>query len=227
LNQIRIYVTGCAGSGNTLLRRCFYAFKDTDVLLSGPKWKEDELCLDSFIERESKFPIMVGKRTWRTIFSTDVMSKKQLDIQVGKIKKHNIRIINTIRDGRDVVLSTITKDKLPISAKRWIHSMRHRYIYPKLIAYEVRYEDLVTDPDSIQAQISERFGLVPTHKFSEYPDFIPHLEHRSRQFRDPRYRKRPISPDRIGKDLDAYKGIVRNPTILRHFERELEKAGYI
>jgi len=244
MKQTRILITGCAGSGNTLLRRLFHSFADVDVLMGDRKvrpkdgkviYKGDEVTLEDLINRPSDAPFVVGKRVKQTIFSTDMITEEDLKKQADLIRKHGIKIINTIRDGRDVILSTVTSKKLPINPRRWIHCMRHRKIFD-VITLEVRYEDLVTDPDKIQDVIAYMFGMEPLHKFSDYPEFLPDREYDTRQFRAKptkggdkreRYRPKKISAGRIGKDLTAYRGLMKDKTQKRHFEEELRKAGYI
>ena len=244
VKQTRILITGCAGCGNTLLRRLFHAFADVDVLLGDKKvrkdgsvsYKGDEVTLEDLINRSSDAPFVVGKRVKHTIFSTDIINEDGLKRQAEIIRRNNVKIINTIRDGRDVILSTVTSKRLPIGPRRWIHCMRHRDAFRKLITLEVRYEDLVTNPNVVQDAIAERFWLTPIHSFSDYPDFLPDKEYDTRQFRaNPtkagdkreRYRPKRINADRVGKDLNAYKKIIKKETLRRHFEEELGKAGYI
>jgi len=246
MKQKRIFIVGCAGSGNTLLRRCFWAFDDVDVLYGGKKQKEDELSLRDFLAVKSGKRFVIGKRVKQTIFSSDKVERSMLDWQADKIRSEKIIIINTIRDGRDVILSTVTRDKIAITPRRWIHCMRHRRMWPKCIDYEVPYETLVRYPDDVQRELMRRYGLKPRRvtmqgmdtyaNFSDYPAFLPPKEYDTRQFRanarNPadsreRYRPRPITADKIGKDREAYKRLITDGDLLRDFEKELKRAGYL
>ena len=51
----RIFITGCAKTGTTLLRRCFWAFSGVDVLI-------DEISLPAFCLKKTDAPVLVGKR---------------------------------------------------------------------------------------------------------------------------------------------------------------------
>lgn len=58
--QERIYITGCARSGTTLLQRLFYAFEGVEII-------DGEIDIDSFINRTSD-KVLVGKRTINSVF---------------------------------------------------------------------------------------------------------------------------------------------------------------
>ena len=41
-----------------------------------------------------------------------------------------------------------------------------------MIAYTVRYEDLLQRPDEVQEALAAALGLVIVHRWSDYPKFI-------------------------------------------------------
>ena len=88
----------------------------------------------------------------------------------------------------------------------------------------MRYEDLVTDPDKVQKQIKEKFGLKKKFNFSDYPDFISDdvydLSH-------PKiYGGRRISPKSVGKDPLAYKELCDEKTLIE-FDKLLRQLNYL
>jgi len=106
--------------------------------------------------------------------------------------------------------------------------MRHRRMYPDLIAYEAKYEDVVRSPMLIQSDMAAKLGLTIQCNWDTYPDFVPAREFKMRgSSLDSRYEARRLNDARIGKDLKAYLTIIKNPTLVRHFEKELELAGYL
>ena len=221
MNQTRIYIVGSGSSGNTLMRRLFYAFKDVEILRGE---KTDEIKLKALINAKSDKPFIVAKRVANTIFSRNAnMPKKDILAQVQKIQDNDIKVINMIRDGRDVVVKTT----VDVTLRQWVMLMRQRRKYPEVIDLEVRYEDLVRDPDSIQALLVERYGLVPEHKFSEYPKFVPEHEWNTHQSRFWQKRPRPIKTNRIGKARRAYKKASEHPRVIKAFEEELKLAVYV
>lgn len=220
---MRIYITGCNKSGTTLLRRLFYSFKDMEII-------DKEIPLMSFCKIPYKTHI-VGKRTVLIIFSSDpafftqfIPLEKAHASQAKLIKEWDIKILNIIRDGRDVVVSN--KDPL-----RWIYSMDQRYQYPKLITLEVRYENLIKNPDFVQEEIAKVFELTSIYKFSDYPDFLPVniIQNEDTPIETKKYNLRPIDTKSIGTGKDSYKKYFKeynDPQILRIFEETLEREGY-
>ena len=224
----RILIVGCAGSGTTLMRRLFYGFRGVELVTVGSSKNIEETSLEAFIKYKSDSPVLVGKRVKATIFSTDTLGKQALEKQAGIIRKRKILVVNMIRDGRDVILSTVTSKKIPVTPRRWIHSMRHRRMYPDLIAYEAKYEDVIRSPMRIQSEMAAKLGLTILCNWDTYPDFVPAKEFKMRgSGRDKRYGARRLSNARIGKDPKAYLTIIKKPLLVRHFEKELELAGYL
>lgn len=230
---MKIFITGCAKSGTTLLLRLFHAFKDVEII-----WKPGELGLEYFCELSQSKPVLAAKRNGHNIFSVwwdHIHGKIErahperhppirefLRPHLKLIKDHDIKILNIIRDGRDVIVS----DDRWVEPRRWISCMEQRRWYPKMLTCEVRYEDLVCFPGREQERIADTFELDSAHKFSAYPDFVPPVAF-ERLEGQKIYRPRKIGPDSIGKGRDIWKTIIKDPEILKKFELELRRAGYV
>ena len=222
----KIFITGCAKSGTTLLLRMCYAFKDTEVLYR-EGFDGHELPFDQFVNYQSDKPFVIGKRHPPALLSN--VLTKALDNQYDVIKKNNIVVINVVRDGRDVVLS----DGKYVKPCRWIESIKQREFYKDVIALEVRYEDLIREPQKVQAEMENTLGLVSEHNFSDYPDYVEDwvfdwnvsVLARAGKGNEKGYGKRKVSDKAIGKDLDAYKSIC-TPEELPVFEKHLKNLGY-
>jgi glycosyltransferase involved in cell wall biosynthesis len=202
----KIFITGCAKSGTTLLRRLFYAFKDVEII-------PNEQLVTRFCQRDSFEKFMVGKRHRFSLFSEHLAPSLAMG-QVQLIKKHNVKIVNVIRDGRDVIFS----DHMNVEPRRWVAAMRQRSEYSDLIDMEVRYEDIVTNPDNVQEQVAQKLGLEIKHLWSEYPDFVPEYE-----FADGIYAKRPLDTSSVGRGVD-YRILIED--VASGFDSELKTAGY-
>lgn len=214
----KIFITGCAKSGTTLLNRMFQAFSNVYVI-------PDEVPLYDFAmllpEQVGEFDFVVGKRSWETVFSCSRLSSKQIDNQKELIKNNNIRVINIVRDGRDVVVSYMNDWGIN-GCFEWMECVQSR---DKTIECSIKYEDLILNPDEIQANIIGIFGLSPRAKFSDYPVFIKE----NYDLDDPRikdnYKPRPLDKSKIGKDPELYKTLM--PNDINQFNKLLESNGYI
>ena len=225
----KIFITGCAKSGTTLLLRMCFAFKDTEVLYRRGA-EGHELDFQEFIDYEPTQKFTIGKRHPPALLST--IHNRDLDYQAGNVIKHDIRIINVVRDGRDVILS----DGNYVKPERWIDCIEQRdpVMFGNLIDLEVSYENLVRKPDEIQKQIEEKFGIESQSKFSDYPDYVEDwvfdwnvsVLARAGKGNEKGYGKRKVSDKAIGKDPEAYKTIC-TPEELPVFEKHLKKLGYV
>jgi hypothetical protein len=187
----KIYITGCARSGTTLLLRLFYSFNNVDII-------DKEINLQNFCSINSD-KVLVGKRSINTIFS-NILNKEDLDNQIKIIKDNNIKIINITRKGLDVIESGKT------SPERWIESIRQKIIYKDLIKFNIDFNDLVSQSNIIQEYISFIFDLTIKYKFSEYPEFLPN----NLVWNKEAYRPRPITTENINKVYDWESRIDKN-----------------
>ena len=163
----KIFITGCAKSGTTLLLRMCYAFKDTEILYR-KGFDGHELPFDDFINHKSLNQFVIGKRHPPALLSNVLVP--EFEAQQKSVIDNDVAIINVVRDGRDVVLS----DGNYVKPRRWIETVKQRSpeVFGNLINLEVRYEDLVRNPAKIQKQMEEAFGLESVHSFSDYPEYV-------------------------------------------------------
>ena len=225
----KIFITGCAKSGTTLLLRMCYAFRDTEVLYR-EGFDGHELPFDDFVNHKGKEKFVIGKRHPPALLSN--VLTEELDRQSKEVIKNKIGIVNVVRDGRDVILS----DGNYVKPKRWIESIKQRKnnIFGNLIMVEVKYEDLVRNPQLVQTQLEEAFGLESEHKFSDYPEYVEDwvfdwnvsVLARAGKGNDSDYGKRKLSDKGVGKDPEAYKNICSEYE-LKDFEDCLRELRYI
>ena len=224
----KIFITGCAKSGTTLLLRMCYAFKDTEVLYR-KGFDGHELPFNDFINYQSDSKFVIGKRHPPALLSN--VLTEELDRQGKEVVKNNIAIINVVRDGRDVILS----DGNYVKPKRWIESIQQRKndVFGNLIMVEVKYEDLIRNPQLVQTQMEEAFGMESHSKFSDYPDYVEDwvfewnvsVLARAGKGNETDYGKRKVDASGIGKDLEAYKELCSDLELPK-FEKHLKELGY-
>ena len=226
----KIFITGCAKSGTTLLLRMCYAFKDTEVLYR-EGFDGHELPFNDFINHESKSRFVIGKRHPPALLSNVLVP--EFEAQQKSVIDNDVAIINVVRDGRDVVLS----DGNYVKPRRWIETVKQRNpeVFGNLINLEVRYEELVRDPAKIQKQMEEIFGLESVHSFSDYPEYVEDwvfewnvsvLARAGDRDAKNNYGKRKLSDKGVGKDPEAYKELCSDRE-LPEFENCLKELGYL
>lgn len=225
----KIFITGCAKSGTTLLLRMCYAFKNTEVLYRQGS-NGHELAFNDFVNHKSTESFVFGKRHPPAILSNVLLP--EFEEQMSSILSNDIGIVNVIRDGRDVVLS----DGNYVKPKRWIETIKQRSsnMYGRVIDLEVRYEDLIRNPTKVQKQMEEVFGLQSKHSFTDYPDYVDDwvfewnvsILGRQGKSNETNYGKRKLSEKSIGKDLEAYKDLCL-PNELVDFDNCLKDLGYV
>tara|TARA_Y100001970_G_C14211661_1_gene847291 strand:+ start:1252 stop:1941 length:690 start_codon:yes stop_codon:yes gene_type:complete len=226
-NINRIFITGCAKSGTTLLLRLFYSFKNVEVIYR-PGFDGHEISVFDLLSIDSNKEAIISKRHPPSILS-DIHST-EIEKQYDLIKKNQITIINVVRDGRDVILS----DGNWVKPERWISCIEQRKIFKDIINFEVKFEDLVTDPDSIQDSLEKAFDLKKEFLFSDYPNFVEDwvfdwnvsVQARKGDKKEKHnYGKRKISNSNVGKNKDAYKKLCTQNQIMI-FEKCLKDLGY-
>ena len=167
----KIFITGCAKTGTTLVRRLFNAF---DLVV----YNKNEMYLQQFLDRE----VDVAKRRWNTLFSHKITDEQE---QYEKMK--DVNIVNVVRNKADVLKSTNGY----VPEARYDECQRHVEKYGDVIDYTIDYEDLIKDPDKIQKEVAEKFNLTIKHKWTEYPDFID-IEDEQPAFKTDKYQLRRI-----------------------------------
>lgn len=151
----KIFLTGCAKSGTTLVRRLFNAFKDLNI------YNYNEIKVEDFIVSDYN----VGKRA-NGPFSAGVMSDDTIQHYFNLLQ--NSHIINIIRNKEDVLKS----DNGWVDAIRYDACIKQAEDYSDKIAYTIMYEELLKSPNNIQEEIAEKFNLDMAYKWSEYPSFM-------------------------------------------------------
>ena len=167
---MKIYITGCAKTGTTLVRRLFNAF-DLNV------YNHYEISLTNFLNSDYE----VGKRVIDTVFS-NTLPQTKIDEQLDLIRTNNIKIINVTRNKHDVLKSSNGW----VPETRYDSTIEQSTKYSDFIDYTIQYERLLLEPDEIQKEIQDKFNLTKLYLWSEYPNFI-------NQEQEPHYTKQDLS----------------------------------
>lgn len=212
--MVKIFITGCSKSGTTLLKNMFNSFERTWVV-------KDEVSLDDFCalkkENVGDFDFCVGKRSWATLFSTNRLTKFDIERQMFLLEKHDIRIVNIIRDGRNVVKSQLNSWGV-YNPFEWMSCVDQAKLMSSRIDVNVRYENLLLTPDLVQDSIANELGLVKAHPFSDYPYFMNHDGHTATE-----YTPRPLDKSKIDPDTTTY---LQRPNDVEYFNQLLKELNY-
>ena len=204
---MKIYITGIAKSGTTLLARLFYTF--------GLPIHVEEIRLIDLCKSEET--TLVGKRTEYTLFS-NILNRADLSKQIDCIKYYDIKIINIYRNGVDV-LESFERDWGYWNPLIWCEGIRQMLVYPELLTCNIQYERLIEEPDVIQKEIADKLGLNILCKFSDYPDYLPEGIFPTEV---ERYKPRSISNASIGKKFN-----INKPGIdIDYFNEQMKFLGY-
>ena len=152
----KIFITGCAKTGTTLVRRLFNAF-DLKV------YNKEEISLDDFTKSDYE----VGKRTFNTVFS-NVLSPQQITQQLNTIKNNNVKIVNITRNKQDTLKSTNSW----VKESRYDACIKQALDHQDYISYTIDYSDLISTPDEIQNSLAEILDLKIIHKWSDFPNWF-------------------------------------------------------
>lgn len=222
----KIFITGCAKSGTTLLLRMCYAFKDTNTSYKRG-FNGHEMTLPELLNLKVEEKFLIGKRLPPFLLSN--VDHPEFEDQAEWLKKHDIGIINVVRDGRDVVLS----DGKYVKPVRWMESIKQREKYSELVDMEVKYEDLIRYPNVVQENMTNIFGLESHSRFSDYPDYVPDWVYdwnvsvtgrAGKQESD--YGKRRLSESSINRNIEEYKNICTIQE-LKEFDSLLKGLDYL
>lgn len=217
----KIYITGCAKSGTTMLARMFHAFDSAWVI-------RDETPLENFVrlqkEQVGDYEFVVAKRSHQSILSNGRLTEADIARQEFLITRHNILIVNVIRDGRDVLVSW-WKDYGLWAAFEWMSCLDALAKYRgsedhRIKILNIRYEDILNLPNEVQRRVELFAGMSSEYYWSDYPRFVPDDTMFSTQ-----YPLRPIDKSRMLKDPEFYKS--RRPQDIEHFESLLRKYEYL
>ncbi len=208
---MKIYITGCAKSGTTLLARLMHAF-------DGIQHLNEEVTLTDFVGMPCKTNCLLGKRSEFTVFS-QILKKDEKERQLELITKHDIKIINVVRDGRDVVKS-FYDDWGYWNPLIWIDAIDQMKEYPQYISSTIWYEDIVNKPNMVQYALMKHFNLDKVHRFTDYPKFTPGYSYASKK---KNYKQRKINTGSTNKDKNFYK---KRPNDIEYFDKQLKHLGY-
>jgi len=212
----KIFITGCAKSGTTMLLDMFHAFESTYVI-------SDEVTLSDFCsltpERVGSFDFVVGKRSVGTLFSSSTLTERDIAQHGYLIAKHDIRIVNIVRDGRNVVRSYVNSWGY-YNPFEWMECILQTQYRPDLIELQVKYEDLLSDPNGVQSQLEAAFAFNRIADFADYPKFVAND---NRKVSAHSYNLRPIDATKIQPDKTSY---LRRPNDVEYFNQLLTGLNY-
>lgn len=160
---MKIFITGQARSGTTLLRNLFTAFEDMDV-------QKDEASIDTLVQAESNGHIVV-KRCMGSILSHCMVKPKEVERQWRLILEHDVKLIHIQRDRYDLAKSW--QDAWGMGEQGFFEWGLIENTIDWYKPYYLRYEDLVSEPNYEQEVLASWLGLTIKHKWSDYPKFVP------------------------------------------------------
>ena len=174
---MKIFITGCAKTGTTLLRRLFNYY-DIDV------FNYKELSIDNFIESNYS----VSKRNFKTIFSNS-LPQKEIERQLKLIKDNDIKIINITRKKEDILKKRV---EVNVIEKRYDSCMEQKDVYKNYITYNLTYEELIKNPNKLQKEISKLLNIKINSKFSDYPIGMEELKEKKGKYDNDNYKLRKL-----------------------------------
>lgn len=144
---MKLLVTGCARSGNTLMKElCHVGFG-----LPKTRGEQDP--------RTHKGTLFKLPRAWRVL--GDILNA------------YKINVIFMLRDPKSVLISRHLGGKMVVTPDRWVRALKtyeENERHPRLML--VKFEALVKRPDQVQKDIAEKFVLDIKVPFSEcWKDF--------------------------------------------------------
>jgi hypothetical protein len=192
----------------------FYAFENTKVV-------DIEIPFDKMLKKRTSGKILVVK-TGQSCLLTGSIPRGQEEYQLKALQNPRIKVINIIRDGRDVLES----ENRRVRPSRWVKAINESERFAEIVDLTVHYEALVRSPNRVQKKLAEVLDLVAIARFSSYPRFVPKevfdLWHPTEK---KEYQAHPLHRRRIGKDKNWRKRL--GPKELVRVETALKKAGYM
>jgi hypothetical protein len=166
-----IFIAGCARSGTSVVRGLMECFKG--VYAHGGYTSEEE-------EHATAFEQVAGWwrfTRWRRHL---VLKRKNTSHLTLPDLRPDVELLYCVRHPLDVLTSSHprTKHERPfhVTPERWRSEYdswrRFREKQPQRRAFVLRYESLINDPDSVQQQIAQHFGLVPKASFTDNPSKV-------------------------------------------------------
>jgi capsular polysaccharide biosynthesis protein len=153
----RIYIRGCPRSGNTLmLYLCSIGFQN------------------SYILTNQDIPILAKSHPDKITFGTlpNPQSSPEKEEQANNfLNQSDAAIIFMVRDPRDVLVSENGQkpgEPWVKNPQKWINNaliLEKLQSHPRVVI--VKYEDLVSKPNKVQKEISEKLGLIIATPFRQ------------------------------------------------------------
>ena len=139
----------------------------------------------------SKNRISRSARRWSYANRLNVLVYEALLKQYGK----KARIINMVRDGRDVVAekSSRVMGRYAVDGERWVHDVREGMKvedHPQVLT--IRYEDLIKDHEGTMKKVGQFIGEKDVTPFLTYPKRaqIMHDKYWIGKWKQPQYASR-------------------------------------
>lgn len=154
-----IFVGGIPGAGCTLMRRLFLSFKGTKA----PEFEmfPDQLVM-SLHNYNEKGEILVTSRCGQSVYSQGLDSVEAAR-QASILADNGVGVLLMVRD---------MESQRRLSKENWALAMSETIIHWDKVHYTLPYARLIKEPDVVQVEIAEVFGMEIVHKFSAFPDFI-------------------------------------------------------
>jgi len=160
---MQIFISGCAKTRTTLVQWLFTAFRDT-VVFPG------ELPVYTFRRSNLRYRDdlnLVIKRDIGSILSHRVTMDEYKD-QISRIQVDGIKLVRVVRDKDD----TLASEGGYVTPQRWQDCQDQAEMLAPLIAVEIDSDEILRDPDRVQARVAAALGLKINHPWSTWPDFI-------------------------------------------------------
>jgi len=156
-----LFIAGCGRSGTTLALDLMHCFQDTYVLAEAPYYEAPPTRFRTLAHGAKHAVIKRTGECWQTL--------PALPLEIG--------LIYCVRHPFDVLTSTHPLSrhlrKYHITFERWTSEYealaRLRSAQPHRPIFFLRYEDLVADPNRVQAKMAQHFDLQPACLFTENP----------------------------------------------------------
>jgi len=162
----KLLVLGCGRSGNTLMQSlCAVGFENV-YYTRGEKSPLKHKDLNQ-VPKEYSWAVFKCPSLVRRLH--DALPEKDMNVIFMLRDPRGALISRKIREKTDRSSLVIGRDDLyTVRPGRWVDSSRYYWAYHKNIKIlQVKYEDLLTDPNSIQLRIGNRFGLQTRMPFTE------------------------------------------------------------
>lgn len=209
-----IHITGVSRTGTTLMKNLFRCFKGTIVTPA-----------ETLPDLSMHFQWSNSKRRELLHNTKDLIITKQPG-GATLTRYPGLRVVYMIRDPRDLLASVNPTDPSgPWHNKEFMGGYFVKLDKVPLKFIKIKYEDLVSDPNSIQNFLAKKLDLVPAHPFDKWHELD--FEEQDLYVRGMRG-IRPISEEHVGQwkscpwACDIYRWVRDN----LHIKEGLKRYGY-